>query len=46
VTNKDKTENVTQVTEDGVDEAAGGRVDQMKGNFRQTGEKVRDAFKK
>jgi hypothetical protein len=46
VTNKDKTENVAQVTEDGVNEAAGGRVDQMKGNFRQTDEKVRDAFKK
>jgi uncharacterized protein YjbJ (UPF0337 family) len=57
VTNKDKAENVAQVTEDRVNEAAGSttgddtleanaRANQMKRNFRQAGERVKDAFKR
>ena len=57
MTNKEKAENVAQVTKGRVKEAAGDttgddpleaneRTDQMKGNFRQAGEKVRDAFKR
>ena len=56
MTNKDKAKNVTQVTKGKVEEAAGkttgddeleaeGKQDQMKGNIKQAGEKVKDAFK-
>ena len=57
MTNKEQAENVAPVTKGSVKEAVGDttgddpleaneRADQMKGNFRQVGEKVRDAFKK
>ena len=57
VTNKDKAKNVAQITKGKVKEAAGkttgddkleanGKANQMKGNFKQAGEKVKDAFKK
>jgi len=57
VTNKDKAKNVAQVAKGKVKEAAGkttgddkleadGKADQMKGNMKQAGEKVKDAFKK
>ena len=56
MTNKDKAKNVAQVTKGKVEEAAGkttgddeleaeGKQDQMKGNIKQAGEKVKDAFK-
>lgn len=54
---KDKAKNLAQVSKDkvkgAIDSAKGndhldneGVVDQMKGNFKQAGEKVKDAFKK
>jgi uncharacterized protein YjbJ (UPF0337 family) len=57
VTNKVKAENVAQVTTGRLKKVAGEttgddpleadeRTDQMKGNFRQGGEKVSDAFKR
>lgn len=57
MTNKDKAKNVAQVAKGKVKEAAGkttgddkleadGKADQMKGNMKQAGEKVKDAFKK
>ena len=57
MTNKDKAKNVAQVAKGKVKEAAGkttgdnkleaeGNADQMKGNMKQAGEKVKDAFKK
>jgi uncharacterized protein YjbJ (UPF0337 family) len=57
VTNKNRAKNLAEVAKGKVKEAAGkttgddqlendGRVDQMKGNLKQAGEKVRDAFKK
>ena len=57
MTNKEQAENVAPVTKGSVKEAVGDttgddpleaneRADQMKGNFRQVGEKVRDAFKR
>jgi uncharacterized protein YjbJ (UPF0337 family) len=56
MTNKDKAKNVAQVTKGKVEVAAGkttgddeleaeGQQDQMKGNIKQAGEKVKDAFK-
>jgi uncharacterized protein YjbJ (UPF0337 family) len=57
VTNKDKANNMGQVAKGKVKEVAGkttgdkkleagGKADQMKGNVKQAGEKVKDAFKK
>jgi uncharacterized protein YjbJ (UPF0337 family) len=57
VTNKDKAKNMAQVAKGKVEEGAGktmgddkleddGKADQMKGNMKQAGEKVKDAFKK
>jgi uncharacterized protein YjbJ (UPF0337 family) len=57
VTNKDKAKNLAEITKGKVKEAAGkttgddqlendGRVDQMKGDLKQAGEKVKDAFEK
>jgi uncharacterized protein YjbJ (UPF0337 family) len=57
MTNKDKAKNLAEIAKGKVKEAAGkttgddqlendGRVDQMKGNLKQAGEKVKDAFKK
>jgi uncharacterized protein YjbJ (UPF0337 family) len=57
MTNKDKLKNATQVTKGKVKEAAGkmsgrskltrkGRLDQVKGNIKQSGEKVKDAVGK
>ncbi|MHB8378817.1 MAG: CsbD family protein [Acidimicrobiales bacterium] len=57
MTNRDKTKNVVQITKGKVNEAAGkatgddeleadGKADQMEGNLKQAGEKVKDAFKK
>ncbi len=57
MTKKDKAKNVAQVAKGKVEEAAGkatgddklegdGNADQMKGNMKQAGEKVKDAFKK
>lgn len=57
VTNKNRAKNLAEVAKGKVKEAAGkttgdnqlendGRVDQMKGNLKQAGEKVKDAFKK
>jgi len=56
MTNKDKAKNAAQVAKGKVEEAAGktagddeleadGKHDQMKGNIKQAGEKVKDAFK-
>ena len=56
MTNKDKAKNAAQVVKGNVEEAAGkttgddeleteGKQDQMKGNIKQAGEKVKDAFK-
>jgi uncharacterized protein YjbJ (UPF0337 family) len=56
MTNKDKAKNAAQVVKGKVEEAAGkttgddeleteGKQDQMKGNIKQAGEKVKDAFK-
>jgi uncharacterized protein YjbJ (UPF0337 family) len=57
VTKKDKAKNMGQIAKGKVKEAAGkttgdnkleagGKADQMKGNVKQAGEKVKDAFKK
>ncbi len=57
VTKKDKAKNLAEITKGKVKEAAGkttgddqlendGRVDQMKGDLNQAGEKVKDAFEK
>ncbi len=57
MTNKDKAKNMAQVAKGKVEEGAGktmgddkleddGKADQMKGNMKQAGEKVKDAFKK
>jgi uncharacterized protein YjbJ (UPF0337 family) len=57
VTTKDKAKNTAQVTKGKVKEATGvmtgsaklkreGQVDQIKGNVKQSGEKVKDAFRK
>ena len=57
MTNKDKAKNAAQIAKGKVKEAAGkhidnekletdGQNDQMKGNLKQAGEKVKDAFKK
>jgi uncharacterized protein YjbJ (UPF0337 family) len=57
MTKHDKAKNVTQIAKGRVKEAAGkrlgdtemeneGEMDQMKGNLKQAGEKVKDAFKK
>ena len=57
MTNKDKAKNKAQVTKGKVKEVAGrttgdnkleteGKTDQAKGNLKQAGEKVKDAFKK
>jgi uncharacterized protein YjbJ (UPF0337 family) len=57
VSKKDKAKNVAQVAKGKVEEAAGkvtgddklegdGNADQMKGNMKQAGENVKDAFKK
>jgi uncharacterized protein YjbJ (UPF0337 family) len=57
VTNKDKAKNLAQVAKGKVEEGAGkttgddsleadGKADQIKGNMKQAGEKVKDAFKK
>jgi uncharacterized protein YjbJ (UPF0337 family) len=57
VTKKDKAKNMAQVAKGKVEEGAGksmgddkleadGKADQMKGNMKQAGEKVKDAFKK
>jgi uncharacterized protein YjbJ (UPF0337 family) len=54
---KDKVKNTAQVTKGKVKEKAGkmtgsaklkrgGKLDQVKGNVKQSGEKVKDAFKK
>lgn len=56
MTNKDKAKNAAQVVKGKVEKAAGkttgddeleteGKQDQMKGNIKQAGEKVKDAFK-
>jgi len=53
---KDKAKNMAQVAKGKVEESVGktagdpqleaeGNVDQMNGNFKQAGEKVKDAFK-
>jgi len=57
VTNRDRAKNVAQVAKGKVKEAVGktsgddqleadGNADQMKGNLKQAGEKVKDAIKK
>ncbi len=57
MTKHDKAKNVTQIAKGRAKEAAGkrlgdtemqneGEMDQMKGNLKQAGEKVKDAFKK
>jgi uncharacterized protein YjbJ (UPF0337 family) len=57
VTTKDKMKNTAQVTKGKVKEATGkmtgsaklkrdGKLDQVKGNVKQSGEKFKDAFKK
>ena len=57
MTNKDKAKNKAQITKGKVKEVAGratgdkkletkGKTDQAKGNLKQAGEKVKDAFKK
>jgi len=57
VTNKDKAKNMAQVAKGEGEEVAGkttgddkleaeGNADQMKGNMKQAGEKIKDAFKK
>ncbi|HVB51149.1 MAG TPA: CsbD family protein [Acidimicrobiales bacterium] len=57
MTNRDKAHNSAQVAKGKVKEVAGqatgdeqmeseGRVEQSKGNLKQAGEKVKDAFKK
>jgi uncharacterized protein YjbJ (UPF0337 family) len=57
VAKKDKASNTTQITKGKFKEATGkiigdgqleveGEADQMKGNLKQAGEKVKDAFKK
>ena len=57
VTKKDKANNTVQIAKGKVKEVAGkttgdeqleagGKADQMKGNVKQAGEKVKDAFKK
>lgn len=57
MTNKDKAKNTAQIAKGKVKEIAGkttgddklendGKVDQMKGNLKQAGEKVKDVFKK
>lgn len=54
---RDKAKNVAQIAKGKAEEAAGkrlgnptleldGKMDQMKGNLKQAGEKVKDAFKK
>ena len=56
MTKKDKVRNATQIAKGKLKESAGkatgngqlqadGNVDQMKGNIKQAGEKVKDAFK-
>jgi uncharacterized protein YjbJ (UPF0337 family) len=56
MTDKDKAKNLTQITKGKVKETVGrstgddnleadGKADQMKGNMKQAGEKVKDAFK-
>lgn len=56
MTKKDKARNTTQIAKGKLKETAGkatgddqleadGKVDQMKGNLKQAGEKVKDAFK-
>jgi uncharacterized protein YjbJ (UPF0337 family) len=56
VSKKDKAKNMAQVAKGKVEEGAGksmgddkleddGKADQMKGNMKQAGEKVKDAFK-
>ena len=57
MTNKDKAKNTAQIAKGKVKEITGkttgdskleneGKVDQMKGNLKQAGEKVKDVFKK
>jgi uncharacterized protein YjbJ (UPF0337 family) len=57
MTKQDKAKNVAQVAKGKVKEATGreigdedledeGKLDQVKGNLKQAGEKVKDAFKK
>lgn len=57
MTNKDRAKNLAQVAKGKVEEGAGratgddiliadGKADQVKGNAKQAGEKVKDAFKK
>jgi uncharacterized protein YjbJ (UPF0337 family) len=57
MTNKDKVKNTAQVTKGKAKEATGkmtgsaklkhdGKLDQVKGNVKQSGEKVKDAFRK
>jgi uncharacterized protein YjbJ (UPF0337 family) len=57
MTTKDKAKNTVQVTKGKVKEATGimtggarlkldGRVDQVKGHVKQSGEKVKDAFRR
>jgi uncharacterized protein YjbJ (UPF0337 family) len=56
MTKKDKVKNTTQIAKGKLKESAGkatgndrlqadGEVDQLKGNIKQAGEKVKDAFK-
>ena len=56
MTNKDKAKNLNQISRGKVKETVGkstgddnleadGKADQMKGNMKQAGEKVKDAFK-
>jgi uncharacterized protein YjbJ (UPF0337 family) len=56
MTKKDKVKNTTQIAKGRLKESAGkatgndrlqadGEVDQLKGNIKQAGEKVKDAFK-
>jgi uncharacterized protein YjbJ (UPF0337 family) len=55
--NKNKVKNAAQIAKGKIEEAAGkasgghgleadGKVDQMKGNMKQAGEKIKDAFKR
>lgn len=57
MTKHDKAKNVAQIAKGNVKQATGkclgneemqraGELDQVKGNFKQAGEKVQDAFKK
>jgi uncharacterized protein YjbJ (UPF0337 family) len=57
MTKQDKAKNVAQIAKGKVKEATGreignedledeGKLDQVKGNLKQAGEKVKDAFKK